>query len=380
MNGKNQSEERIKNVILVALDGVRLDIMRSFPAFKKISESGMMFSNVITYAPHSIASFHAIFTGIYGCHNGVNSYFGTQDFKEEKCKTITQYMKENGFYCFGDSLNDLIVPKQGFDELKEQEAFKEFADNHLKIIEKIKEKNKQGEKCFVHLHCSYAHNDVVEQFIKKFKKNEDAFYENKKQNKEVYKSSLEKVDRYIEMITKIFEKEGLFNDSIFIFFSDHGTSIGEKRGERAYGTFCYDYGLKTFCVFIGKGIFPIMEVSNMVRSVDIIPTILDVLGIVQDKKLMKMDGKSLVAYKEKMREERVAFAETGGIEGPWPSPKEPNVHAIRTEEWKLIFNRTPGTFELYNIKDDPNEERNLVEEKKEKYTELRRILEKYISF
>ena len=32
--------------------------------------------------------------------------------------------------------------------------------------------------------------------------------------------------------------------------SDHGISVGEKLGERAYGAFCYDYTLRTFAYFM----------------------------------------------------------------------------------------------------------------------------------
>ena len=33
---------------------------------------------------------------------------------------------------------------------------------------------------------------------------------------------------------------------------------------------------------------------------------------------------------------------------------------MRTKEWKLIHNLTPDTWELYNVKDDPEETKNLV--------------------
>ena len=372
-------KEKKKNVILVALDGVRLDFMRDFPEFKKLSNRGLLFNNVVAYAPHSIASFHAIFTGIYGCHNGVNSYFGTPKFKGEECKTLTEYFKDLKYSCFGDTMNDLVIPRKGFDNLIEQEAFSEnFVEDHKKIISKIKEKNDKGQACFVHLHCSFAHNDVVTDFMKAFKDKDKEFFANKEENIATYKKSLQKVDEYIKTITDLFNEFGLFDNSSFVFFSDHGTSVGEKFGERGYGTFCYYYSLKTFCLFIDKDNFHSKEVSQLIRNVDYTPTLLEMFSIAPDKKFMELDGESLLAFtKDDPVKERIAFAETGGISGPWPSPKEPNIHVICSDSWKLIFNRFPKTFELYNLKNDPAEEKNLIEVEKEKFEELKDILGSY---
>ena len=41
-------------------------------------------------------------------------------------------------------------------------------------------------------------------------------------------------------------------------------------------------------------------------------------------------------------------------------PKEPNVWAVRTDNWKFIRNIHDGTEELYNLKEDPNEEKNVI--------------------
>ena len=58
---------------------------------------------------------------------------------------------------------------------------------------------------------------------------------------------------------------------------------------------------------------------------------------------------------------KFTYSETGGLNGPWPSPMEPNVKCIRSNKWKLIYNKTPNTWELYNLQKDPNETKNLYE-------------------
>ena len=47
-----------------------------------------------------------------------------------------------------------------------------------------------------------------------------------------------------------------WENSIILVISDHGISIGEKFGERAYGAFCYDYTIKTFAYYLSKEFIP----------------------------------------------------------------------------------------------------------------------------
>ena len=57
-------------------------------------------------------------------------------------------------------------------------------------------------------------------------------------------------ENYLEQIMKHIVELDLVKNSIIVIFSDHGISIGEKFGERAYGSFCYDYTIRTFVNYI----------------------------------------------------------------------------------------------------------------------------------
>ena len=46
----------------------------------------------------------------------------------------------------------------------------------------------------------------------------------------------------------------IYDNSIIIFFSDHGTGIGERFSERNYGSFTYEETIRTFHLFISKDI------------------------------------------------------------------------------------------------------------------------------
>ena len=141
--------------------------------------------------------------------------------------------------------------------------------------------------------------------------------------------------------------------------SDHGISIGEKIGERAYGAFCYDYTLRTFAYFIIPRISS-REINQQVRTIDFMPTILDYLQIALDNNYEKVDGTSLMPLIQGVSiPEQIAYSETGNPLDKKEPPKEPNTKSVRTSKWKLISNQYDNSKELYNLELDPGEEKNL---------------------
>ena len=177
-------------------------------------------------------------------------------------------------------------------------------------------------------------------------------------------------DDYLGKIFNHFEQSEISNDTLLVVISDHGISIGEKFGERAYGVFCYDYTLKSTALFYHSSI-PIITVQNQIRSIDILPTILEILSIPIDENYEKFQGKSLLPIIKGNKETRIAFSQSGNPLKTGKPPKEPNVNAIRTDDWKYIKNTHDDSEELYNLKDDPNEEKNLISIKKGKADEMR---------
>ncbi|MBI5377159.1 MAG: hypothetical protein HZA82_00835 [Thaumarchaeota archaeon] len=55
-----------KNVIIVMIDGGRLDRALRSPIFNSLKSKSVFFPQSITYGPHTIAAMHATFSGTYG--------------------------------------------------------------------------------------------------------------------------------------------------------------------------------------------------------------------------------------------------------------------------------------------------------------------------
>ena len=177
---------------------------------------------------------------------------------------------------------------------------------------------------------------------------------------------------YVSTILESLKKNKIEDKTILIFFSDHGTSLGEKRGEKFYGVFTYDYTIKVFCILKIPGNEP-QKINAQARTIDIFPTIIDIINNSSDNKIKNIQGKSLLNLsKEKI--EREAFIETGGLYGPWPSSKEHNIFSIRRDNKKIIYNYTPKTWEFYDLEKDPNELKNIYDQNNHLIKEFKKRL------
>jgi len=350
-----------KNLIIIMIDGGRYDRAINSSLFKKLEANSIFFSNSITYGPHTIAAMHAVFSGSYGTRTGTNSYWSTFKFKKGEFKTLTEYFKNMNFITHADVINKLVIPKQGFDNfIIHDEINDNLTSRHIELLEKINRSFLDGKNYFLYLHYSKIHTGIMNEVLKIYNNFSEEYFSNKKKNESRYDELFCNAEMYLDKILeKIYSLE-IDKNSIILIMSDHGISIGEKIGERAYGAFCYDYTLKTFTYFLIPG-FMAKNITQQVRTIDFLPTILELFEIPIDENFKKIDGRSLVPIinGEKIDED-FAFSETGNPQNDSAPPKEPNVKSIRTSEWKLIFNEYNDTKELYNLSVDPDENNNLI--------------------
>jgi arylsulfatase A-like enzyme len=200
----------------------------------------------------------------------------------------------------------------------------------------------------------------MNEVLKKYNNFDNEYFKDRKNNEERYDKLFQKSEIYLESIFKKIEALNFLNNSIVLVLSDHGISIGEKIGERAYGAFCYDYTIKTFGYLYSKELNA-KTIPTQIRHIDYMPTILELLGIDIDNSFEPIDGKSLVPLiKNNIVEENIAYSETGNPLKERAPPKSPNTKSIRTSNWKLIYNEYDDSKELYNLKEDPSEENNLI--------------------
>ena len=353
MNYKNY------NIILINIDGFRKDKIELCKNLKEIQNESLYFSNMNTVAPYTFASLHSIFSGLYPSKHGVNGYYNIFKFKKEQITTFPELLQKNNYFTSYDIIDDSVIPSQGFNEKNIfDEKTVNFKTRHSKIIKELASK----EKFFLFLHYTETHKHLVDSVIQKYNQesNDDEYFNNLKENDERFNSYLPYCDDYIKTIIETLKEEKIYDKTILILFADHGTSLGEKKGEKFYGVFCYDYTINVFCMMK----IPNMEkqlIADQCRTIDIFPTILELADIHLNPKL-QLDGETLFSLVANPgTSEREVFAETGGLYGPWPSPEKHNVFCYKSNSKKLIYNKTPNTWEFYDLASDPDELNNIYE-------------------
>lgn len=347
------------NVILILLDGSRTDRLDISDEFVNIQKNGVLLNNVTCAYPYTFAAINAIFTGLFGKENGVNAYYKMFRLKDS-VSFLPEILQKNGYFTSCDLISNKVISKRGFDVYQSHNEYNDdLTKKHPDLIRKSFETAK-GKPIFTFLQFSRIHTVTVSEILKKYEWDDKNYYEKKEQNLINYDDAFHQTAKYAKIIKQTIDDLDKSSETILIFFSDHGTGIGERFGERNYGVFTFEETIRTFFLFIGSDILQNIISNKLLSSIQIFPTILDLCQIDSNSFTKVKSITSFLLGKSKvLNNEPYTFCETGGLQGPFPSPKDPNVFCIKSPKFKMIYYKTPNKWELYDLQNDPNEIKNI---------------------
>ncbi len=172
-----------------------------------------------------------------------------------------------------------------------------------------------------------------------------------------YAETAAAMDQQIGRVLDKLDELGLADNTLLVYAADNGYLWGEHR--LIDKRWSYEESIRVpFVVRFPKALKqPGRRSQEMVLNLDLAPTILQVAGIdVPDY----MQGKSLLPVIENKQEElRSAWLYKYFEDYPYPVPEQT---ALRTKRYKLIEYVRGKEDELFDLKTDPMEKHNLIEE------------------
>jgi len=222
----------------------------------------------------------------------------------------------------------------------------------------------------------------------------------------VYYGMISKIDNLFGQIIEKLKEIGEYDNTAITFFSDHGDYAGSYGLTEKWSTGMHDCLLNVPFIVKIPGIKPKKSINTeLTQTIDIFATLLE---IAQVKTKYTHFSKSLLPLlKEELDTHRSVVFAQGGYDSREPQAFEDKVSSpdnpingiyfdkieithdylntscrttmIRTKEWKLNIRSMPeAKQELYNLKEDPQEFFNLIDESK--YSDIIKSLKEQLLY
>lgn len=341
----------VRNVVIVTLDTTRADRLSpyglmqvSMPHLERLAREGIVFDQAISVAPLTLPAHASLFTGLWPGHHGVRDNAGRP--LSDTQLTLAEVLQEQGFrtgaFVGSAVLDDDRGLAQGFTTYggvgypaagrhERQRRADAVVSEALDWLSGV------GESRFflwVHLYDPHRPYDAPP---------------HEGEASDPYIAEITFSDAQLGRLLGALEHRGVLDRTLIVVAGDHGESLGE-HGERDHGILLYDAVLRVPMMIRAPGLPP-GRVGEVVRLIDVAPTVLDLTGVaappadgVSLRELMtgRSTGLDLEAYSESTYPERFGWA---------------SLRALRDGRYKYIDGPAP---ELYDLSTDPFEQRNIA--------------------
>lgn len=181
-----------------------------------------------------------------------------------------------------------------------------------------------------------------------------------------YAAMVSSLDENVGRVLAKLDELGVADNTILIFTSDNGGFVNTYAGAtvtdnhplRSGKGALYEGGIRVPLIVRWPGVTPAGAICREpVTTCDFLPTLVEAVGI-EDATDEPLDGVSLVSLLKEPAGE--LERETLYFHYPHYYPTTAPVSALREGDWKLLEYYEDGRVELYNLRDDLAESRNLA--------------------
>lgn len=187
----------------------------------------------------------------------------------------------------------------------------------------------------------------------------------------LYDGDITFMDSQLGRILEALRANGALDETIVVLTADHGECLFEHNLSMEHNRYLYDSTLHVPLIFRYPPLIPAGEVfDEIVESIDILPTVLDMCGIEPPH---TVDGRSLLPFFRHGQPEGFQYAYS--LVGTNPKKL---MFSVRSSQYKYIYRPHNDSRELYYVTDDKTESNNTADAMPDKAMEFHALLDEWI--
>jgi len=393
------------NVLLLTIDALRADHLGCYgydrptsPAIDRRAAEGMRFDRAYCPRPKTSASFATLFTGLFPRQNGV---YQCRTRLEDRYTTMAEIFRAAGWRTAAVVTNGNLFPQFGFDQ-----GFEEFffghslaAEGNARALTWLSNHAADAQPWFLWIHHIDPHKPYTPPAPYDEMFGRGAAEGDRHQRKiDLYDGEVRYTDEQVGLLFDWLAASPAARRTLVIVTADHGESLGEHGIFYEHGPNPYEPSARVPLFFWAPGTIPAGSCPAVVNLIDLLPTLLDVVGM---PSIPMLPGRSLLPNAAGLTELgahdfTIVFA--GDNWRAWPGltcalRRADTKYVRRLRDW-AILPRDPHAFfwtynafvegalggnEYFDLTADPGEERNLIESRRDATRSDHQALERFLA-
>ncbi len=389
-----------ERVLLISIDTLRADHLGTYgysrptsPGLDAFGKQGVVFTDVTTPSPWTLPSHASMLTGLYP---GRHALLSSRTRLADSVVTLAEHLGAHGFTTAAMVNSRYLSPALGLDRgfthfrylpevMSQREPTRAITDQALAWVEELR-----GKQWFMFVHYYDVHSDYgalpeyEAQFVRPYTGAIDGstaqllrMREQRTQLADADVAHL--VDLYDAGIRQMDDEVGRFLRAIgddpgllVIVTSDHGEELFD-HGSLLHGRTQYQELVRVPLLMRGAGVPPGVRVAGTASLVDVMPTILQAVGVPAPAALDGIDLAQAWRGQAQALDARYLSCEAD-------HNAEPDVRrAVRHRQHTLHFDRLAGSYALFDLSTDPHEHTDRVAAHPAVVAELRVELDRFRS-
>ena len=403
------------NLILISIDTLRADRVGAYgatsgatPNLDRLARDGVLFEDMSANAPYTLPAHASLLSGQFPSVHGVEDQ--GRFLSPERSALLTLILADRGYRTQAFVAGGFLTPDFGFhtgfdgfsvlDPFRHPDSryFDAFRRQHpgeaVPGFERVRSwlSAHAAEPFFLFLHTYEVHDydpppgtvdcaargctsTLSDYHTLLFPRNTEPFPGSEADRAHVghlYDAALRHVDAQLGTLLEDLERLGLAARTLVVVTSDHGEELFE-RGHLQHGKTLYGEQLRIPLVLRIPG-RPPARIERPAMQVDLLPTLLDVLGLAVYTRDERIQGLDLLAY-------------SGSARPLWAEVDDHFTRktSLRDGSWKLVHGPTDADvrlpsereWELYDLADDPGERHDRAGEEPATLERLQRLFEAF---